>query len=158
MNRLLLGAFAATLSACAGGDELATDGSNDLTSSFVGTWTGDSELTNVQSGHETFGPADDLIVRKTGPAKLAVVGLCLGGADAPATVTSPTTFTVDPFTCPAFYLGAEGDPNACRVVLSITQGSGSLRRHTMTVTTAGSFAGCEPRYTPPFWGRYTAAR
>jgi hypothetical protein len=59
MNRLLLGALAATLSGCAGGDDLATDGGNDRTSSFVGNWTGDSELTNVQSGHETFGPADD---------------------------------------------------------------------------------------------------
>ena len=56
MNRLLLGAFAATLLGCAGGDEIATDGGNaDLTSSFVGTWTGDSEMTDVQSGNPRFG-------------------------------------------------------------------------------------------------------
>jgi hypothetical protein len=158
MNRLLLGALAATLSACAGGAELATDG-GDLTSSFVGIWTGDSEMTNVQSGHKSFGPADDLIIQKTGPDKLTLAGLCVGGGAGSATVTSPTTFTIDPFACRPFYFGAHpGDPNACKVVLSISQGSGSLRRHTLTLTTTGSFAGCEARYTLPFWGRFTGAQ
>jgi hypothetical protein len=160
MNRLLLGALAATLSACAGGDEIATDGGNaDLTSSFVGIWTGDSEATDVQSGNPRFGPADDLIIRRTSPEKLALAGFCFGGGAASATVTSPTTFTIDPFACPPFYIGAPpGDPNSCKVVLSISRGSGSLRRHTLTLTTTGSFAGCEARYTLPFWGRYTGAQ
>jgi hypothetical protein len=160
MNRLMLGVFAATLSGCPGGDDIATDAGNaDLTNAFVGVWTGDSEMTDVVSGNPSFGPADDLIIRRTGPDKLALTGFCLGGGAAPATVTSPTTFTIDPFACPPFYLRAPpGDPDSCKVVLSISQGSGSLRRHTLTLTTTGSFAGCEARYSLPFFGRYTGAQ
>jgi hypothetical protein len=140
MRRLVLAVWLGTAMACSGGGDSGGDGGasggvldQDYAPNFVGTWSG--TMTISAGGTTTPAVPESLVITATGENALNIEGFCLDGAATTATVTSATTFAVDPVDCAPV---ADFVQQCETIATSHTGGTGTISGGTLTVNTKGT--------------------
>ncbi len=145
MRKLLLGTALAAftgLAACgmgSGSSSSGSDGGTDLTGPFLGTWAGAATTTDGRSA------AGTAVISRSGTNTLAIGGIC-GTGDVSASVTSPTTLTLQATLCAAAQesVGA----GTCTVQYQVSGGAGTLNTpQQLTLTVAGTIVNLDPACT-----------
>ncbi len=112
---------------------LGCGGSGDPRDSFVGQYNTTNVVTITGNGVTSSSTATDTMSITTSSTANKIV-LPDKGCNLTATVTSDTSFTIDPIRCPPSQNGS------CTQVLNVTQGSGSRSGTTLNITASGDAA------------------
>jgi chitinase len=128
----LLASCAATM-ACGGGSS-SPSLDQDYANNFVGIWSGTG--TTAYSGQAAESKAGAQSIFRSDVNRLLLPGFCSGSVGVSATVTSASTFSFVPLTCPTV-------AETCGpVTFSLAAGTGQVDQRTLTFTVKGVASGC----------------
>jgi hypothetical protein len=117
--------------ACGGSDE-----ANSFdTSGMTGTWTGVSTIT---ANGQAAGTNNLRLTVSANGNDVTINNICGGGVGIPATVTSPTQFTIKAKACPP----VSSTTGCSSVTLALANGTGTAENNTLTIGASGSLSGC----------------